>query len=164
MTRCNRCSTVIRRNVGQPDPSGTELLQRLGNKLRTVIHTQHPRWSAGRGKHVLQLGDEPLGVIERSTRCSSDARVCSSIIDAILIALPSIVESNWKSIAHTTFGASAATCGTDDTPRTASSAAAKCDRSASRALADHRSDANVSDSAPIITVTTPIATRHVKPS
>jgi hypothetical protein len=105
MTRCNRCSTVIRRNVGQPDPSGTELLQRLGNKLRTIIHTQHPRWSAGRGKHVLQLGDEPLGVIERSNRCSSDARVCSSIIDAILIALPSIVESNWKSIAHNTFGA-----------------------------------------------------------
>jgi hypothetical protein len=43
-------------------------------------------------------------VIERSTRFSSESRVCSSIIDAILIALPSVVESNWKSIAHTTFG------------------------------------------------------------
>ena len=42
-------------------------------------------------------------MIERSTRCSSETRVCSSIIDAILIALPSTVESNWKSIAHTTF-------------------------------------------------------------
>jgi len=36
-----------------------------------------------------------------STTCISDSRVCSSIIDAILIALPSTVESNWKSIAHT---------------------------------------------------------------
>jgi hypothetical protein len=33
--------------------------------------------------------------------------VCSSTIDAIFIALPSTVESDWKSIAHTTFGASA---------------------------------------------------------
>jgi hypothetical protein len=31
--------------------------------------------------------------------------MCSSIIDAILMALPSMVESNWKSIAHTAFGA-----------------------------------------------------------
>ena len=47
---------------------------------------------------------------------SSDSRVCSSIIDAILMALPSMVESNWKSIAHTTFGASASTGGIEDTP------------------------------------------------
>jgi hypothetical protein len=40
--------------------------------------------------------------------------VCSSIIEAILIALPSMVESNWKSIAHTTFGASAGS----EAPRT----------------------------------------------
>jgi hypothetical protein len=44
------------------------------------------------------------------------ARVCSSIIDAILMALPSMVESNWKSIAHTTFGASASIGGIEDTP------------------------------------------------
>ena len=55
-------------------------------------------------------------MIDLSTTCSSDSRVCSSIIDAILMALPSMVESNWKSIAHTTFGASAAIGGTDDTP------------------------------------------------
>jgi hypothetical protein len=42
--------------------------------------------------------------------------VCSSSIAAILIALPSMVESNWKSIAYTTFGASAATGGIEDTP------------------------------------------------
>ena len=42
-----------------------------------------------------------MAVIERSTTCSSETRVCSSIIDAILIALPSTVESNWKSIAQT---------------------------------------------------------------
>jgi hypothetical protein len=55
-------------------------------------------------------------VIERSTTSSSDSRVCSSIIEAILMALPSLVESNWKSIAHTTFGASASTGGIEDTP------------------------------------------------
>jgi hypothetical protein len=33
-------------------------------------------------------------VIERSTMFSSEQRVCSSIIDASLIALPSTVESN----------------------------------------------------------------------
>ena len=54
-------------------------------------------------------------VIERSTRCNSEHRVCSSITDAILIALASTVESNWKSIAHTTFGASASTGGIEDT-------------------------------------------------
>ena len=32
------------------------------------------------------------------------------------MALPSMVESNWKSIAHTTFGASASTGGMEDTP------------------------------------------------
>jgi hypothetical protein len=37
--------------------------------------------------------------------------VCSSTIDAILMALPSVAESNWKSIAHTTFGASLITSG-----------------------------------------------------
>ena len=42
--------------------------------------------------------------------------MCSSIIDAILIALPSVVESNWKSIAHNTFGAFASTTGPEDTP------------------------------------------------
>ena len=47
---------------------------------------------------------------------SSETRVCSSIIDAILMALPSMVESNWKSIAHTTFGASASIGGIEDTP------------------------------------------------
>jgi hypothetical protein len=43
--------------------------------------------------------------------------VCSSIIEAILAALPSMVESNWKSSAHTTLGASATiSAGHDDTP------------------------------------------------
>lgn len=52
--------------------------------------------------------------IERSTMFISDRRVCSSIIDAILTALPSTVESNWKFIAHTMFGASASVCGHAD--------------------------------------------------
>ncbi len=44
-------------------------------------------------------------------------RVCSSIIDAILTAFPSTVESNWKSMAHTTFGASASmNAGAEDSP------------------------------------------------
>ena len=65
---------------------------------------------------VLSSSTSRSAVIERSTMFSSDTRVCSSTIDAILIALPSTVESNWKSIAHTTFGASASTGGIDDTP------------------------------------------------
>jgi hypothetical protein len=55
-------------------------------------------------------------VIDLATMCSSDSRVCSSIIDAILIALPSTVESNWKSIAHTAFGAAVSIGGIEDTP------------------------------------------------
>jgi hypothetical protein len=55
-------------------------------------------------------------VNDRSTMFSSEHPVRSSTIDAILIAFPSIVESNWKSIAHTTFGASASIGGMDDTP------------------------------------------------
>src|ERR1700741_142174 len=55
-------------------------------------------------------------VIDRSTMFISDSRVCSSIIEAILMALPSVVESNWKSIAHTTFGASASIGGIEAPP------------------------------------------------
>ena len=55
-------------------------------------------------------------MIERSTMFSSDSRVCSSIVDAILIALPSMMKSNWKSTAHTTFGASAWIGRIEDTP------------------------------------------------
>jgi hypothetical protein len=47
---------------------------------------------------------------------SSETRVCSATIEAILIALPSTVESNRKSLAYTTFGASGSTGGIDDTP------------------------------------------------
>ncbi|QTJ70254.1 transposase (plasmid) [Rhodococcus sp. ZPP] len=47
---------------------------------------------------------------------SNDIRVCSSTIHAIFTVLPSMVESNWKSYAHTTFGASASTIGTEDLP------------------------------------------------
>ena len=38
-----------------------EPLQRLRNQLRTVVHPQHLRRPAGRGEHLLELGDEPLG-------------------------------------------------------------------------------------------------------
>ena len=48
-------------------------------------------------------------MIERSAMLSSDSRVCSPIIDAILIALPSTVESNWKSIAQVD-GSSSCSC------------------------------------------------------
>jgi hypothetical protein len=39
-----------------------------------------------------------------------------STIDAILNFRPSVVESNWKSIAHTTFGASASVIGVVEAP------------------------------------------------
>ncbi len=55
-------------------------------------------------------------VIERSTMFSMERRVCSSTVEAILMALPSTVESNWKSIAHTTFGASASIGGAEEIP------------------------------------------------
>lgn len=35
--------------------------------------------------------------------------MCPLIVDTILIALPSMVESRWKSVAHNTFGASTTT-------------------------------------------------------
>jgi hypothetical protein len=43
----------------------------------------------------------------RSTRPPRHSRVCSPTMDTILIGRPSVVASNWKSTAHTTFGASA---------------------------------------------------------
>ena len=42
---------------------------------------------------------------------STDWRECSSTIDAILNFRSSVVKSNWKSIAHTTFGACASAIG-----------------------------------------------------
>jgi hypothetical protein len=75
-------------------------LQRLRNQLRAVVHPQHPWWATGRGEHLLESFDEASGGDERSTTCSSDSWVCSSIIDAILTALPSTAQSNWKSIAE----------------------------------------------------------------
>ena len=45
------------------------------------------------------------------------AQVAADITGVALdSALPSMVESNWKSIAHTTRGASACTRGTEDVP------------------------------------------------
>ncbi|KAA0077240.1 hypothetical protein CIW52_32180 [Mycolicibacterium sp. P9-64] len=79
-------------------------------------HPQHLRRPASDGEHLLEFGNEQFGGDERSTMFSIDSRVCSSTIEAILMACPSIVESNGKSIAHTTFGASASIGGIDDTP------------------------------------------------
>ena len=47
----------------------------------------------------------------RSTIPPKHSRVCSSMIDTILTGRPSVVESNWKSTAHTRLGASAVTAG-----------------------------------------------------
>jgi hypothetical protein len=69
----------------------------------------------GRCERWFEFGDEAFGGDERSTMFISDSRVCSSIIEAILMALPSVVESKLKAIAHTTFGASASIGGTEDT-------------------------------------------------
>ena len=46
-------------------------------------------------------------VMLRSTRPPRHSRVCSSTMDTILTGRPSVVASNWKSAAHTVFGASA---------------------------------------------------------
>ena len=47
-------------------PCGAELLQRLGNHLRAVVHAPHLR-RAARGENALTLGDEPLD----HRRCAS---------------------------------------------------------------------------------------------
>ena len=46
-------------------------------------------------------------VMLRSTRLVRHSRVCSSMIETSLMGRPSVVASNWKSTAHTLFGASA---------------------------------------------------------
>ena len=48
-------------------PCGAELLQRLGNHLRAVVHAPHLRRAARRGEDALKLGDEPLD----HRRCAS---------------------------------------------------------------------------------------------
>jgi len=90
-------------------------LQRLGNQFRTVSIRNTFGGPPAVAKTDSSSTTRRSAVIERSTRCNSEHRVCSSITDAILIALASTVESNWKSIAHTTFGASASTGGIEDT-------------------------------------------------
>ena len=56
-----------RRDVGQPDAVGAELLQRLRNQLWAPVYAQHLGRAADRGQHGLQLGHEPFGGDERST-------------------------------------------------------------------------------------------------
>ena len=55
-------------------------------------------------------------VIERSTNVQQ--RLAGMLLDhrGDRDGSPSTVESNWNSIIHTTFGASAPTCGVEDTP------------------------------------------------
>jgi hypothetical protein len=107
---------TARRDVDHAGLVLAEALQRLGNQFWSVVHPQHLGRSASRREGRLEFGARRSAVIERSRRFSSEHRVCSSIIEAILTVLPSVMESNWKSIAHTTFGASAAIGGTEDTP------------------------------------------------
>ena len=103
-------------DVGESDPSFAEPLQRLGNQFRPLSIRNTFGGPPAVAKADSSSTTRRSAVIERSTRCNSEHRVCSSITDAILIALASTVESNWKSIAHTTFGASASTGGIEDTP------------------------------------------------
>jgi hypothetical protein len=67
-------------------------------------------------RNALSLVGQQCAVSERSTTFSSDCLVCSSIIEAILIAFPSMVESNWKSTAHTTWGRRLRAADTQRTP------------------------------------------------
>jgi hypothetical protein len=45
-----------RQNLGQPDLAGTKSLQRLGNQLRTVVHSQH-HGHAVNGECLLEFDD-----------------------------------------------------------------------------------------------------------
>lgn len=82
---------AARRDENQPGLVLAESLQRMRNHLRTVVQAQRPGRAAGRGDTFFSSSTRRSPVIERSTRFSSDSRVCSSIIDAILMALPSMV-------------------------------------------------------------------------
>lgn len=54
-------------------------------------------------KHRSSSSVKRAPVIDRSTMFSGDARARSSTIEAILTAVPSMVESNWTSNAHSAF-------------------------------------------------------------
>jgi hypothetical protein len=49
------------RNVGHTDLAFAELLQRLRNELRSVVHPQHLRRPADGGEHRFELGDKAFG-------------------------------------------------------------------------------------------------------
>jgi hypothetical protein len=104
------------RNVDQAGLVLAEPLQRLGTNSGTLSIRSTFGGPPATAKTVWSSVTRRSAGIERSTMFSREHRVCSSIIEAILTALPSVVESNWKSIAHTTFGASASIGGTEDTP------------------------------------------------
>ncbi|MGV0827196.1 hypothetical protein ABQF35_30470 [Mycobacterium syngnathidarum] len=93
--------------------SVAELLQHLGNELWSVVHPQHLRRSAGGAQHFREFGEEsvggdgPLDDVEQRD---------PGVVDAILMGMPSMWMSNWKSFARNTFAASASTGGIDDTP------------------------------------------------
>jgi hypothetical protein len=72
--------------------------------------------SASQCKRRFEFGDEAFGGDRAFDDVHKRFTGFSTIIEAISMALPSVVESNWKSIAHTTFGASASIGVTKDTP------------------------------------------------
>jgi hypothetical protein len=64
-----------------------------GNKSRSFITTQ-------------RQGRSAFGNLEQR-----DSQVCSSSVDASYMGVPHLNESNWKLVAHGTFGASASAMG-----------------------------------------------------
>jgi hypothetical protein len=85
---------AARRNVDQASLVLAELLQRARNQLRSVVH---PNTFGGPPANVNAVSSSVTrhsAAIERSTMFIGDSRECSSIIESILMALPSVVESN----------------------------------------------------------------------
>jgi hypothetical protein len=95
---------TTRRNVDHAGLVLAEPLQRLRNQLCPLSIRSTFGGPPATANTASNSATSRSAVIDRSTMFSSEQRVCSSIIEAILTALPSVVEPNWKSIAHTTFG------------------------------------------------------------
>jgi hypothetical protein len=81
------------------------------SQFGSVVAPQHRRICGPFGGEAVQIGDQVLAADAAFDQAAERLRVCSSMIETILIGRPSVVTSNWKSSAHTRLGASAVTAG-----------------------------------------------------
>jgi hypothetical protein len=90
----------------QADSTVGPVSHRCAGELRAVVAAQHG-WVTADGGEAVELVDELVGGDRALDQAAEALAVCSSTTETILTGRPSVVESNWKSTAHTVFGASA---------------------------------------------------------